>query len=124
MATNAQMFRRQSRQFSRLVMGVRLQTDPYGAGLPTPARVLTFAEALLLCPTEDAVLAHIARDREAAELCRGHANDMASAFDIESAAIGLERSTYETPFYLLASVLVRRARLSVEQMDEKWRRKP
>jgi len=98
-----------------------LQTDPFGDTRPAPARVLSFAEALLLCPTEDAVQVHIARDRAAAELCRVHANDMASAFDIENAANGLERSMHETPFYLLASVLVRRARLSVEQMDEKWK---
>jgi hypothetical protein len=123
MTTNAQTFRRQARQFSRLVMAAGSQTDPFGDNRPAPARVLAFAEALLLCPTEDAVLTHIARDRASAELCRIHANDSASAFDIEDAASKLERSTHETPFYLLASVLVRRARLSVEEMDEKWRRK-
>lgn len=124
MATNAQTFRRQTRLFSRLVMVGGLQTDPFGEQRPTPAEVLSFAEELLVCPTEDAVLTHIGRDRRSAELCRVYAVDMASGFDIESAASGLERSTHETPFYLLASVLVHRARLSVEQMDEKWKRKP
>jgi hypothetical protein len=91
-----------------------LQTDPYGDNRPAPARVLAFAEAFLICPTEDAVLTHIARDRAAAELCRVHANDMATGFDIEDATSGLERPMHETPFYLLASVLVQRARLSAE----------
>jgi hypothetical protein len=122
--SNAQTFRRQCRLFSRLVMAVELRTDPFGEQLPAPKRVSSFAEALLVCPTEDAILTHIGRDRESAELCRGYANDMATGFDIESAAAGLERSMHETPLYLLASVLVRRARLSAEQMDEKWKPNP
>ena len=116
-------FRHQCHEFSHLVMAVGLQTDPYGDNRPAPARVLAFAEALLLCPTVDAALTHIERDRASAELCRAHANDMATGFDIEDAASGLEQPMHETPFYLLASSLVQRARLSAEQMDETWKPK-
>ena len=52
-----------------------------------------------------------------------YANDMASAFDIESALAGVELPIHETPFYLLASVLLRRAQLSVEQLNDNWKPK-
>lgn len=122
---NAQMFHRQSRLFSRLVDGTPgLSLADPDRQRSSPKKVLAFVEALLLCPTEESARARIAQDIESAELCRIHANDMDTAFDIESALSSVERATHEAPFYLLASVLLRRARLSVEKRGEDWKPKP
>ena len=97
--------------------------DVYGKDRPSPTRVLAFVEALLLCPTENAAQARIAQDPASAELCQGTAEDMGRAFDIENALAGVKRPMHETPFYLLASVLLQRARLTVEQLSDDWKPK-
>ncbi len=123
--SNVGAFRHQTRQFSRLVLSAgHALGDVYGKDRPSPKRVLEFVEALLVCPTEDMVRVHIARDQLSAEVCRGSADDMASGFDIESALSKFKRPEHETPFYLLASVLRDRARLAVEQLGEDWKPKP
>lgn len=122
--TNAQMFRHQSHQFAQMVRATNWIGDAYGKDRPSPTRVLAFVEALLLSPTERAAQVHIAQDQASAELCRGIAGDMGRAFDIESALAGVERPMHETPFYLLASLLLKRAQLSVEQFSDDWKPKP
>jgi hypothetical protein len=124
MTSNVATLHHQAITFSRLFWeGADKSGKPASTELPSPRTVLAFVEGLLLCPTEEAGRVHIARDRESAELCRMYANDMASAFDIENELAGVERPIYETPFYLLASVLLRRAQLSVEHLNDNWKSK-
>ena len=124
MTSNVATLHHQAKTFSRLFWeGANKSSKPASTELPSPRTVLAFVEGLLLCPTEEAARVHIARDRESAELCRMYANDMASAFDIGNELAGVERPIYETPFYLLASVLLRRAQLSVEHLNDNWKSK-
>ena len=109
---SVQTFRHQARQLKQMARATNWIGDVYGKDCPSQPTVLAFVEALLLCPTESAAQALIAKDQASAELCQGTANDMGRAFDIENALLGVERGMDETPFYLLASVLLRRARKS------------
>ena len=59
-----QAFSRQLRRFQELYRNEVLV--PLGSTLASPKAVLTFAEELMLCPTEDAVIIRLQRDREAA----------------------------------------------------------
>ena len=119
---NATIFRQQQRRLRELLEKVQSTREPHPRiERASPKRVLTFVEWLLVCPDEAAVLTHIAQDQEAAEIFQGHARDMANAIDIKSAASGFERAQHETPFYLLASVFLKSARLAVENLGDDWR---
>lgn len=119
--SNWQAFRGQQRLFSNLVVEeVHQSGTPSGIKRPSPKEVLAFVEGLLLCPTVEAARVHIARDRESAEMCRIVVNDVVRAVDAKSAVASIERAINETPFFLIASMLYKRARLTVEEYGDSW----
>ena len=67
-----------------------------------PASALTFAETLLLCPTEDAVRSHMQRDPAGAMSFR--TASVIVAREIETGNVSIEgyETGPNTPFYLLA----------------------
>lgn len=113
-----QAFSRQLRRFQELYRNEVLV--PLGSTLASPKAVLTFAEELMLCPTEDAVIIRLQRDREAARGVYVIAGDVASAACVGRARILIPFGPNETPFCLLAAVVCVRAQLAIEKHGDSW----
>jgi hypothetical protein len=93
---------------------------PLGNAIASPKTVLSFAEDLMLCPTEDAAQVRIGRDLEAARGCHIISVDVASATDIGRAAILIPIGQNETPFCLLGAIVRLRAEAAIEKYGNHW----
>ena len=93
---------------------------PLGEKIDSPKTVLSFAEDLILCPTEAAVIIRLQRDREAARGVYVIAGDVASAADIGRALILIPVGPNETPFCLLAAIVTLRAQAAIEKYGDHW----
>jgi hypothetical protein len=115
------VFSRQTRRFQELFQAeMRRDPKPLGKRIASPAAVLSFAEDLMLCPTEEAALVRMQRDRESARGCYIIAGDVASATDIGCALILIPVGPNETPFCLLAAVVRLRAQGAIEKYGDHW----
>jgi hypothetical protein len=93
---------------------------PLGPKMAAPKAVLSFAEDLILCPSEEAALVRIQRDREAARGCYIIANDAGSATCTGRARILIPVGSNETPFCLLGMVVKLRAEAAIAQYGDHW----
>lgn len=116
-----QAFRHQSKRFRVLFWQVMKQHgQPLGPTNAGPKAVLSFVEGLMICPTEDAALTHIARDLEPAKTCSIIAGDVASADDIRNALSVDLPGQGETPFCYLAAILRYRSEAAIEKFGDSW----
>ena len=112
-------FRRQHRRFRELYT-ILSHPKAVGPKIAAPSSVLSFAEALLLCPTEDAVLARMQRDQEGA---RGYyivANDVAALDATGRAVFAIPPTPCETPFGLLSEIVIVWSKTSLEKHADSW----
>jgi hypothetical protein len=116
--TPQQVFVRQTRRFRELFDAQ--MRSPLPGPLALPKTVLAFAEDLILCPTEEAVTIRIERDRQAARGCYVTANDVVSEIGRGNAQIAIPVGPSETPFCLLASVVIARVREAVAKHGDSW----
>jgi hypothetical protein len=93
---------------------------PVGLRPARPKTVLSFAEDLMLCPTEESALSRIHRDREAARGFRVISGDLATAVGRGNATIAIPVHQDETPFCLVASVVRLRAQEALEEYQNAW----
>lgn len=112
-------FDRQLQRFRELFWGQAMST-PLGPTIASPSAVLSFAEDLILCPTEEAALVRMRRDREAARGCYITANDVAFSTYAGRARILIPIGANETPFCLLATVVRLRAQDVIEKYGDFW----
>jgi hypothetical protein len=117
--TSQKVFSRQLQRFRELFFGQCMST-PLGSKIASPSAVLSFAEDLMLCPTEEAALTRMQRDREAARGCYITANDAASAVYIGRALILIPVGQNETPFCRLGLVVRLRAQAAIEKYGDHW----
>jgi hypothetical protein len=112
-------FVRQLQRFRELFFGQCMNT-PLGPTIAPPKTVLSFAEDLMLCPTEEAALVRMQRDREAARGCYIIAGDVASAACVGRALILIPVGQNETPFCLLGAVVLLRTQTAIEKSGDHW----
>jgi hypothetical protein len=93
---------------------------PLGNKLASPKTVLSFAENLILCPTEDAVIALLQRDREAARGAYAVAGDAHSAVCTGRAQVLIQPARGQTPFFLLAVIVRDYAKTILEKYGDVW----
>jgi hypothetical protein len=117
--TSEQAFSRQLRRFRELFWK-QVMSTPVGPTIAPPSVVLSFAEDLMLCPTEEAALVRMQRDREAARGCCTIAEGVNSAACIGRARILMPTSPTETPFCLLGAVVRLRAQMAIEKYGDHW----
>jgi hypothetical protein len=117
--TPQQVFARQLQRFRELFFGQCMNT-PLGPKIAPPSAVLSFAEDLMLCPTEEAALTRMQRDREAARGCYITANDVDAAAGAGRAQILIPVGSAETPFCLLGEVVRLRAQAAIEKYKDHW----
>jgi len=89
---------------------------------PLPNDVLSFAKELLNCPSTDAL---ITRMQQSSEKARARAFLMAAvslAFDVEkgNVAIKVSAGSFPTPFYVLATLVIERMQLTLNQRGNRW----
>jgi hypothetical protein len=114
-------FDHQHRRYKELFwQEMKQHRKPLGNKLAAPKTVLSFAEDLMLCPTEDGVQARIARDLEAARGCYTIAGDVASEVYKLNAAILIQVGQNETPFCLFATVVRLRCEAAIEKFGDSW----
>jgi len=118
--TPEQAFARQLRRFRELWNDEMRQRGPCGRTLASPKAVLSFAEDLILCPTEEAVKVRLQRDREAARGVYVTAGDVNSAACAGRARILIPIGPNETPFGLLAQIVILRAQMAIEKHGDHW----
>jgi hypothetical protein len=104
----------------RTLFGPDIENNPVGGTLAEPAKVLSFARNLMLCATEQSAASYIGQDRESARACYIVSDDFATAENKESAEILIPEPTFETPFFLLASIAMARAKLAIERHGGLW----
>lgn len=115
-----QAFDGQLRRFRELFFHQCMST-PLGPRLALPSAVLSFAEALMLCPTEEAALTRMQRDREGARGAYIVAGDVGRAADIGRARILIPYRDDEAPFALLGHVVALRAQAALDQnRKDEW----
>jgi len=93
---------------------------PLGTTIASPKTVLSFAEELMLCPSEESAITRMRRDLEAARGVYIVAGDVASAADIGHAQILIPTGPNETPFCLLAAVVCERAQVAIDKYGDSW----
>jgi hypothetical protein len=115
-----QAFARQLQRFRGLFQDELRQRGPLGSTLASPHAVLSFAEDLMLCPNEAAVIVRLQRDREAARGVYVIAGDAARAHDIAHVLAAFQFGPNETPFCLLASVVRAHAQAMIAKRGNSW----
>jgi len=119
--TSRQAFARQTQRFQELFeRALKHYGKPLGRTLAPPKAVLSFAEDLMLCPTEDGALIRIERNLEAARGCYVTARDVASEAYLGRALILIPTSSNETPFCLLGAIVRLRAEAAIQQHGDSW----
>ncbi len=117
--TSQQVFVRQTRRFRELFFS-QCMDSPLGSTIAKPSDVLSFAEGLMICPTEESALVHMKRDREAARGCSIISGDVVSAAEIGRVKILMTVGQNETPFCLLACVVRLRCQTAIEKNEDAW----
>jgi hypothetical protein len=100
-----QVFHTQREEFCRLHTA-DVMKDHSGLSSPSPKRALAFAEALILCPSMEAAQARMQRDLEGARSFLIVADKVVSVSETGRSEPLTERLKRNTPFYLLASVVL------------------
>lgn len=118
-ASPEQAFDDQLQRFRELFVGQCTRT-PLGPKIAPPSVVLSFAEDLMLCPTEESALVRMLRDREAARGCYIIAGDVGAAADAGRAQILIPVGSGETPFCLLGAVVRLRAQAAIDKHGDAW----
>jgi hypothetical protein len=107
-------FARQLREFRELFYQA-MKEGPLGPKLASPKTVLSFAEDLMLCPTEDAAKALLQRDREGARGVYAIAGDAVRSGDAKRAQALIRTGPNQTPFFVLAAVVRLIANATIER---------
>jgi hypothetical protein len=96
-------FSRQTRRFRQLFLeALRQHGNSLGNTIASPKNVLSFAEDLIICPTEEAVTSLMRRDLEAARGVYIIAGDLDTSAGRGHVQFAIPVSQTETPFCLLA----------------------
>jgi len=118
--TPRQVFLRQFRRFRLLWFEDMKKNGPLGNKLASPKNVLSFAEDLILCPTEEAVKVLLQRDREAARGVYITAGDVNTEVGKGHVQVLIPVGPHETPFGLLGAVVRAQAQAAIEKYGGNW----
>jgi len=115
-----QIFRDQRLRFLFLLEGETKKSPGSGGIEPLPSDVLSFAESLTACPTEEAVQSHIRRNPAKAQAFLAMSQSLAHAAEKGSAPILIPTVPNQTPFFVLSHCVSVWVQNGIDTIGNRW----